>query len=113
MPVQQLLRFYGSQCGSSWLHHSADCSEPILPSSVGYPVYGRYAVPVRPACPRSPACIVEHLFSCKRSEEHTSELQSRGHLVCRLLLENNKQRCLRAQSTDGPVHLRVLVHALS
>src|SRR5690625_4688394 len=24
----------------------------------------------------------------KRSEEHTSELQSRGHLVCRLLLEN-------------------------
>src|SRR5690625_5841921 len=25
----------------------------------------------------------------KRSEEHTSELQSRGHLVCRLLLEKN------------------------
>src|SRR5207253_1461382 len=25
-----------------------------------------------------------------RSEEHTSELQSRGHLVCRLLLEKNK-----------------------
>src|SRR5690625_5323868 len=24
---------------------------------------------------------------CSRSEEHTSELQSRGHLVCRLLLE--------------------------
>src|SRR5207253_5944194 len=24
-----------------------------------------------------------------RSEEHTSELQSRGHLVCRLLLEKN------------------------
>src|SRR5207253_4155173 len=28
-----------------------------------------------------------------RSEEHTSELQSRGHLVCRLLLEKkNKQK---------------------
>src|SRR5690625_1442304 len=26
-----------------------------------------------------------------RSEEHTSELQSRGHLVCRLLLENKKR----------------------
>src|SRR5690625_6680964 len=25
----------------------------------------------------------------RRSEEHTSELQSRGHLVCRLLLEKN------------------------
>src|SRR5690625_6430973 len=24
----------------------------------------------------------------QRSEEHTSELQSRGHIVCRLLLEN-------------------------
>src|SRR5215510_16317779 len=29
--------------------------------------------------------------SC-RSEEHTSELQSRGHLVCRLLLEKKKKR---------------------
>src|SRR6266508_5897288 len=28
---------------------------------------------------------------CTRSEEHTSELQSRGHLVCRLLLEKKKQ----------------------
>src|SRR6266508_2127409 len=27
---------------------------------------------------------------CIRSEEHTSELQSRGHLVCRLLLEKKK-----------------------
>src|SRR5690625_5560427 len=26
----------------------------------------------------------------ERSEEHTSELQSRGHLVCRLLLEEKK-----------------------
>src|SRR5215208_6355954 len=29
-----------------------------------------------------------------RSEEHTSELQSRGHLVCRLLLEKKKQPSL-------------------
>src|SRR3989442_7067183 len=30
-----------------------------------------------------------------RSEEHTSELQSRPHLVCRLLLEKKKQcRCV-------------------
>src|SRR5690625_5252605 len=27
-----------------------------------------------------------------RSEEHTSELQSRGHLVCRLLLEKKKHK---------------------
>src|SRR5690625_6056219 len=30
-----------------------------------------------------------NLAGC-RSEEHTSELQSRGHLVCRLLLEKKK-----------------------
>src|SRR5439155_27232652 len=29
-----------------------------------------------------------------RSEEHTSELQSRGHLVCRLLLEKKKKKTL-------------------
>src|SRR5439155_15150256 len=29
----------------------------------------------------------EVIFRAERSEEHTSELQSRGHLVCRLLLE--------------------------
>src|SRR5439155_14346261 len=31
-----------------------------------------------------------HVLSHGRSEEHTSELQSRGHLVCRLLLEKKK-----------------------
>src|SRR5437870_11448702 len=31
-----------------------------------------------------------------RSEEHTSELQSRGHLVCRLLLEKKKKKTNRS-----------------
>src|SRR2546422_4646221 len=36
-----------------------------------------------------------------RSEEHTSELQSRLHLVCRLLLEKKKKYvCLHAPSPD-------------
>src|SRR5439155_24047703 len=35
----------------------------------------------------SPQLADQHV----RSEEHTSELQSRGHLVCRLLLEKKKQ----------------------
>src|SRR5207253_7796509 len=30
------------------------------------------------------------VYRWRRSEEHTSELQSRGHLVCRLLLEKKK-----------------------
>src|SRR5439155_25582713 len=34
----------------------------------------------------------QRLCCCRRrSEEHTSELQSRGHLVCRLLLEKKKR----------------------
>src|SRR5690625_7909455 len=32
----------------------------------------------------------EQVSAADRSEEHTSELQSRGHLVCRLLLEKKK-----------------------
>src|SRR5437660_6307870 len=32
------------------------------------------------------------LWPGSRSEEHTSELQSRGHLVCRLLLEKKKKK---------------------
>src|SRR2546422_6800467 len=35
--------------------------------------------------------VCEAGFSTTRSEEHTSELQSRLHLVCRLLLEKKKQ----------------------
>src|SRR5690625_5472549 len=33
---------------------------------------------------------IKHRKENERSEEHTSELQSRGHLVCRLLLEKKK-----------------------
>src|SRR5256884_5359421 len=37
--------------------------------------------------------------SARRSEEHTSELQSRLHLVCRLLLEKKKEFFLLSQRT--------------
>src|ERR1035438_8910509 len=36
------------------------------------------------------ACALLHPDVSKRSEEHTSELQSLRHLVCRLLLEKKK-----------------------
>src|SRR3989449_8541681 len=36
--------------------------------------------------------IAVPLFVFMRSEEHTSELQSRLHLVCRLLLEKKKKK---------------------
>src|SRR2546422_3888328 len=40
-----------------------------------------------------------------RSEEHTSELQSRLHLVCRLLLEKKKKN-RQGDRTDHTVNLR-------
>src|SRR2546422_3377226 len=45
-------------------------------------------------CPCSPARRIFPilLISGRRSEEHTSELQSRLHLVCRLLLEKKKKQ---------------------
>src|SRR5690625_6347954 len=51
--------------------------------------------------------IILNLFSSEqsRSEEHTSELQSRGHLVCRLLLEKKK-----IQSKHGSTHVATRAH---
>src|SRR2546430_11428469 len=48
----------------------------------------------------------------RRSEEHTSELQSQSKLVCRLLLENKRHELVRDADRDprlrilGPVHGR-------
>src|SRR3712207_7099359 len=52
----------------------------------------RYAIE-RTCDPRTAAEDQYLLFAiagCRRSEEHTSELQSRQYLVCRLLLEKKK-----------------------
>src|SRR3989449_4685859 len=54
-------------------------------------------------------------FSCRtllvpnRSEEHTSELQSRLHLVCRLLLEKKKKIIFTHNDTSGAgVHRHIV-----
>src|SRR5262245_63343968 len=39
-----------------------------------------------------PSAAAARAFSMRRSEEHTSELQSLRHLVCRLLLEKKKKK---------------------
>src|SRR5690625_6861322 len=46
----------------------------------------------------------------ERSEEHTSELQSRGHLVCRLLLEKKKDEkiCADLQEIDEEDVVKVM-----
>src|SRR5687768_18110747 len=54
--------------------------------------------PTRPSAPLQ----MHFQRTRRRSEEHTSELQSRLHLVCRLLLENKK---LTATCAPIGVHL--------
>src|SRR3712207_8561808 len=48
-------------------------------------------VPALPAVSPSPSALTTISLPSRRSEEHTSELQSRQYLVCRLLLEKKKQ----------------------
>src|SRR5258707_5111962 len=55
---------------------------------------GRYAYPTRAPGARSGSGTPRGCArgSHERSEEHTSELQSRQYLVCRLLLEKKKKK---------------------
>src|SRR3712207_8419083 len=61
----------------------------LLGNSKTRPPYGP-RVPHTSSASRLLACRME--YGGKRSEEHTSELQSRQYLVCRLLLEKKKKR---------------------
>src|SRR2546429_4851811 len=54
---------------------------------------------LRSGFPRQLSVIKEN----RRSEEHTSELQSRLHLVCRLLLEKKKTVRCRAHPGKSPL----------
>src|SRR5687768_18165874 len=86
---------FRSRCSSSC--PTASCSAPTRPrrnagisspSMRGWPAYGY------------PSC---------RSEEHTSELQSRLHLVCRLLLEKKKKNKKKLHYRDRTIVLLVSI----
>src|SRR3712207_7402628 len=64
--------------GSARVGFSRDAAELVLPT--GHLPWG---------------VAVRHGESRRRSEEHTSELQSRQYLVCRLLLEKKKIQLIR------------------
>src|SRR3989442_3074995 len=53
-----------------------------------------FAPPLEVRSPQAPA-PGSRCRGLWRSEEHTSELQSRPHLVCRLLLEKKKKKHVR------------------
>src|SRR5258707_2526905 len=67
---------------------SLSYSATALSAAAGFPSTGRRCV-----------VVAGHAPAPTRSEEHTSELQSRQYLVCRLLLEKKKKhpkKCRRA-----------------
>src|SRR3712207_8125458 len=68
---------------------------------------GRRAARVRPAGGRARQARAGRLGAAGRSEEHTSELQSRQYLVCRLLLEKKKKTHTKIPhlERDMPPHL--------
>src|SRR2546422_4291101 len=79
-PYTTLFRSLGARAGGA---RACEQPEPIF----------------APRCARLSAPLADGEQSCRagperrqRSEEHTSELQSRLHLVCRLLLEKKKKQ---------------------
>src|SRR5690625_6216266 len=83
--MRRTMRSAGAGAPSSTVVH--DC-EPRIPSAfqsslTSTPPPSRV---MKPHTARGSAGSVVSMPKVPRSEEHTSELQSRGHLVCRLLL---------------------------
>src|SRR3712207_7533687 len=74
-------------------------------AGAGYDLFARVtAKHLRTYLPGEPTVIVENMpgagsLIAARSEEHTSELQSRQYLVCRLLLEKKKNKIIILSTT--------------
>src|SRR6266498_2010088 len=85
VPVQTLVAVLETEAGATASKPAAAApAKPEPPKSQPPPPAPKPEAP-RAAAPTAPAPAVKR--SDGRSEEHTSELQSRPHLVCRLLLE--------------------------
>src|SRR2546426_1640508 len=96
------------------------------PRSTLFPYTTLFRSERNPSVPRSPAEIAADAVRClaagaaivhshnaefaldgeRRSEEHTSELQSPCNLVCRLLLEKKKNKTTDDETTSTRAHTR-------
>src|SRR5690554_7300235 len=74
--------------------HRRRFSEPPLPAAGGGRWQTAFPVGHRLESPKHLTPFPPDRWTSSRSEEHTSELQSRPHLVCRLLLEKKKFNCI-------------------
>src|SRR5438309_3555951 len=70
---------------------------PFGPGCIGMPstTYSGWVLALKDEAPRMRTAMPPSAVRLTaRSEEHTSELQSQFHLVCRLLLEKKKQESI-------------------
>src|SRR2546422_1914177 len=68
---------------------------------IGQKTAQRLAFHLLRAAPEDALALAEAIRDAReRSEEHTSELQSRLHLVCRLLLEKKKKKSHKETQND-------------
>src|SRR3712207_6898025 len=91
-PYTTLFRSRRSVTVQSLVDHARPCERPRPDAEHGGSsgqLPGRERAGQRASCPTRCAKIAA------RSEEHTSELQSRQYLVCRLLLEKKKKQHIK------------------
>src|SRR5690625_6922913 len=84
-------------------HHPA-ATRPARPADHPAATRPYHPVPSPGAAGPARSTTVPAPCTRPRSEEHTSELQSRGHLVCRLLLEKKKKTITLDYSRNQPLH---------
>src|SRR5204863_1616798 len=80
------------------------------PRSTLFPYTTLFRSPTTAGTSSSPTCRTARTRRWRRSEEHTSELQSRRDLVCRLLLEKKKRLWVtlgRRNATPRCSYLRI------
>src|SRR5699024_12215665 len=97
-------------CASSWCARSLNCAawvkrqilirSPLTLHRCLMPSGRNTTSPIR-SFPLAKTAGGASSRGSDRSEEHTSELQSRFDLVCRLLLEKKKNRTSTAESNDS------------
>src|SRR2546422_4325307 len=108
------------------LNSAASCASAIaMPTAFPVPCPSGPVVASTPGvtpCSECPGVRLPHCRNClmsssvRRSEEHTSELQSRLHLVCRLLLEKKKKHTKthkHYQAMDCISTMRLTLSAMS
>src|SRR5690554_7318110 len=93
------LRGEGADCAQFWryLHQQLLQQRPV--AFVSAPGRDRQTVCLGRGGGRAAGARRPDQEGADRSEEHTSELQSRPHLVCRLLLEKKKKKEKQPAST--------------